>query len=49
MPLGAHMVLGNHEEAIRHYQKSLELNERNRNATAMIEKMRAEAQAEAED
>ncbi len=36
----AHMVLGNDEEAIRFYQKSLELNRNNGNAERMIAKIR---------
>jgi len=36
----AHMVLGHDEEAIRHYERSLELNENNSNATAMIARIR---------
>jgi CubicO group peptidase (beta-lactamase class C family) len=36
----AHMVLGHDEEAIRHYERSLELNPNNTNATAMIARIR---------
>ena len=38
----AHMVLGQHDEAIRHYEKSLELAPGNQNARTMIGRMRAE-------
>jgi hypothetical protein len=37
----AHMELGHDEEAIRHYERSLELNPDNSNAEAMIERIRA--------
>jgi cytochrome c-type biogenesis protein CcmH/NrfG len=36
----AHMVLGNDDEAIRNYERSLELNPDNSNATAMIARIR---------
>jgi tetratricopeptide (TPR) repeat protein len=36
----AHMVLGHDEEAIRYYERSLELNPDNSNAAAMIEQIR---------
>jgi CubicO group peptidase (beta-lactamase class C family) len=36
----AHMVLGNDDEAIRSYERSLELNPDNANATAMISRIR---------
>ena len=38
----AYMTLGNGEEAIRNYEKSLELNAGNSNATAMIARIREE-------
>ena len=40
------MTLGEHEQSIRCYQKSLELNPENSNAVAMIARMKAEQQAE---
>jgi CubicO group peptidase (beta-lactamase class C family) len=39
----AHMELGHDEEAIRHYERSLELNPDNSNAEAMIERIRTGA------
>lgn len=39
----AYMVSGDFENAIKNYKKSLELNPRNTNATAMIERMTREA------
>lgn len=44
----AHMNLGAHDEAIRCYETSLTYNADNGNATAMIAKMREEAEASAE-
>ena len=44
----AYMNLGEHDEAIRHYEKSLALAPNNTNATAMIAKMREEAAASEE-
>ena len=40
------MTLGEHEQSIRCYQKSLELNPENSKAVAMIARMKAEQQAE---
>ena len=42
----AYMTLGDHPKAIQHYEKSLELNPSNSNATAMIERMKAESSSE---
>lgn len=37
----AYMKVGNHEEAVRHYEKSLELNPNNTNALKMLERLRS--------
>jgi Flp pilus assembly protein TadD len=37
----AHMNLGHDDEAIRHYERSLELNPENANAAAMIDRIRS--------